>query len=45
MGKSFYFVNSFYMGKMGKRDGQPVKSLGNPLIMLKNIRVGHGRVT
>ena len=31
------------MGKMGKQDGQPGKSLGNPQNMLKNFRVGgHG---
>ena len=28
------------MGKMGKQDGGPGKSLGNPLNMLKNFRVG-----
>ena len=38
------------MGKMGKQDGRPGKSLGNPQNMLKNFRVGgqkirHGRVT
>ena len=26
------------MGKMGKQDGRPGKSLGNPLIILKNFR-------
>ena len=30
------------MGKMGKQDGRPGKSLGNPLNMLKNLRVGGG---
>ena len=30
----------FYMGKMGKQDGRPGKSLGNPLNMLINFRVG-----
>ena len=39
------------MGKMGKQDGRPGKSLGNPHNMLKNFRggggqkIGHGRVT
>ena len=43
------------MGKLGKKDGRPRKSLGNSLNMLKNFRVGggggggqkirHGRVT
>ena len=30
------------MGKMGKQDGRPGKSLGNPLNILKNFRVGGG---
>ena len=30
------------MGKMGKQDGRPGKYLGNPLNMLKNLRVGGG---
>ena len=30
------------MGKMGTQDGRPGKSLGNPLNMLKNFRVGGG---
>ena len=42
MGKYFYFVKSFYMGKMGKHDGRPGKSIGNPLNMLKNLRGGGG---
>ena len=37
------------MGEMGKQDGRPGKSLGNPLNMLKNFGVGgkirHGQVT
>ena len=33
-------LKSFYMRKMGKQDGLPAKSLGNPLNMLKNFRVG-----
>ena len=38
------------MGKMGKQDGRPGISLGNPQNMLKNFRVGgqkirQGRVT
>ena len=36
----FYFVKSFYIGKMRKQDGRPGISLGNPLNMLKNFRVG-----
>ena len=38
--KIFFFVKSFYMGKMGKQDGRPEKSLGNPLNMLKYFWVG-----
>ena len=38
--KIFYFVKSFYMGKIEKQDGRPGKSLGIPLNMLKNIMVG-----
>ena len=30
------------MGKMGKKDGRPGKSLENPLNMLKNFRVEGG---
>ena len=40
MGKYFYFVKSFYMGKMGKQDDRPGKYLRNSLNMLKNFRVG-----
>ena len=36
----FYFVKSFYVGKMGKQDGRPGNSLGNPIDMLKNVRIG-----
>ena len=47
--KFFHFVKSFYMGKMGKRDGRPGKSLGNPLNMFKTLgsgqKIKHGRVT
>ena len=32
------------MGKMEKLDGQPGKSLGNPLNMLKNYRVGGKKI-
>ena len=39
MGKYFYFVKGFYMGKMGKYNGRTGKSHGNPLNMLKNFRV------
>ena len=30
------------MGQIGKQDSRPGKSLGNPLNMLKNFRVGGG---
>ena len=36
----FYFDKSFYMGMKGKQNGRPGKSLGNPLKLLKKIRVG-----
>ena len=35
--KIFLFFKSFYMGKKGKQDGRPGKSLGNPLNMLKKL--------
>ena len=38
--KIFYFVKSFYMGKMGKQDGRPGQSLGKPLNMLKTLVSG-----
>ena len=37
VGKSFYFVKSFYMGMMGKHDSRPGKSLGNSKICLKTL--------
>ena len=40
VGKLFHFVKSIYMGKMGKQDGRPGKSLGNRLNMLKTLGSG-----
>ena len=43
----FCFVKYWYMGKIGKQDALPGKSLGNPLNMLKNYvrgqKIRHGR--